>query len=156
MPRIATLTLALLAVLAPHAAVAAKERRPPPKLQVKTDQQPSAAVPGSPASLAVSLIPPDGVVLNRYPGIKIVFEASPGLRPDVPELFAGSRQPIEDPEQFYYDTKKPLRLDFVAVDGAATRRTLRGTLSYFYCVKASGFCAPGRQKIELPVKVAVD
>lgn len=156
MPRFAAVLIVLIAVFAPHADTLAKERRPAPKLQIKTSQEPSAAVPGRPVSLDVILTPPEGIVLNRYPGIKLVFESSPGLRPSSPEVFLGSREPIEDPDRFYFNAGEPLKLEVVAEKGKKTTRTLRGDLTYFYCVKASGFCAPARQKLELPVKVAAD
>ena len=33
------------------------------------------------------------------------------------------------------------------------QRHVTGTLTYFYCVKESGFCAPAKKQIELPLIV---
>ena len=54
----------------------------------------------------------------------------------------------------YFESAEPLRLK-LRLDGAAAKgkHTIEAKLSYFYCVAASGFCAPAKEILRIPVTV---
>jgi hypothetical protein len=54
----------------------------------------------------------------------------------------------------YYDRVDPLRIE-IPMDKAAKpgKHEIEAKLKYFYCVKKSGFCAPKRTTVKIPVKV---
>lgn len=122
-------------------------------LTVKVEQSPTAVSPGQTADLAIALELPKGIQLNKYPGVTLAVDKAPGFEPIEDKPFAGSREPIEDLDDFYFETFDPLRLSVTPRAGRAGKRSIDATLSYFYCVKKSGFCAPRKQKVTLNVDV---
>jgi hypothetical protein len=156
MPRLPVLIAIAAAALAPHASAAATERRPPVKLQVETSQEPSPGRLGQELEVLVRVGPPEGVELNRYPGIRLEIEDAPGFRAEERRVFLGSEKPVADPKLAYFKEIAPLRLGLVPDGAGPGTRTIRARLVYFYCVTASGFCAPGRQTLEIPVTLAAD
>jgi hypothetical protein len=57
-------------------------------------------------------------------------------------------------ETNYFTSLEPLRLRLdVQPSAAPGRHDVDAKLSYFYCVAASGYCAPGRIPIKIPLLV---
>jgi hypothetical protein len=55
---------------------------------------------------------------------------------------------------YFHGTVDPLKVSF-RVDAAATQgpHEVPAKLSYFYCVAASGYCAPAKVAVSIPVTV---
>ena len=54
----------------------------------------------------------------------------------------------------YFHAIDPLRLNISIAEGAAAgEQTVKTKLRYFYCVTESGFCAPARVTLEVPIRV---
>ena len=144
----------ILAALAPQAASSGPAKRVAVKLQVETSQEPTPAAPGAETRVSVTVGPPKGVSLNRYPGIRLKIEEAPGLKAKDREAFVGSDEPVPDPDQAYFGESETLSLRVIPERRGGTMRTIRARLTYFYCVKESGYCAPGKQTVEIPVEVS--
>lgn len=116
---------------------------------------PAATATGAERVVSVRLTPVAGVKINRYPKIKLKIDAQPGLVAAA-EASVGSAEP-PPPDQIesnYFATvdpvELPLRLDPRAGTGA---HEVKGQLTYYYCVAASGFCAPKRVSLTIPLTV---
>lgn len=144
--------LVALAAYSPHA-FAARGPVKTPDLKLTVTQSPDPAQAGREFELSIAIVPPTGITLNQYPGITLKIEKAPGLRLRDAEVFVGVRKPIEDPAEFPFKTIEPLKLYATPAPGVGSPTTLEGTLKFFYCVKASGYCAPGEMKVKIPVKL---
>ncbi len=148
------LVLAASAPLGPvPAALAGGRKKAAPRLDIKLSQEPPRVAVGETFRLSVRVVPPEGIKLNRFPGITLTIDRAPGLTLDEPTAFVGSKKPITDPDKFGFHEIPPLVLRGKVRGGRRGTRTLRGTLKFFYCVKKSGYCAPGEQDIRLPLAV---
>lgn len=153
MGRSLALVVLIAAVAAPHALALGKpENTPVMKLGVTVE--PSPARPGEAATVKISIAPPQGIALNRYPGITLRIDKAERTSLEQNEAFVGSKKPIQDVAQFAFETIDPLVLVVKPEAGGGSTRTLEGELKFFYCVKESGYCAPGTQKVKLDVPVA--
>ncbi|MDQ7005924.1 MAG: hypothetical protein Q9Q40_01685 [Acidobacteriota bacterium] len=139
----------VVAVCAPQAAPGSRKKTAP-TMGIRVEQRPAAATVGEPATVQVHVTPPDGIRLNRYPGITLEIDKADALDLSTRKAFVGSTKPINDVSKFGFETIDPLVLEFVPK--APGEHVLEGTLKYFYCVKKSGYCAPGQQRVRLPVK----
>lgn len=152
MRRIAPLIAAVLAAFAPHSEAATK--RKPPTLAIRSAQIPDPASPGKEAEVLLEISAPEGVVLNRYPGVTVKVLPGRGVAPARAEVFVGSKTPIDDPDRFYFDSPVRVRMRMRALSGPDRVRNVPAEVSFFYCVKKSGYCAPGRQSFAIPFRVA--
>jgi hypothetical protein len=144
--------LVLLALGAARSA--ARPPAEPARIQIAVT--PTAVVPGSRAEVKVDLTATPGVKINRYPKIKLVIDPRPGIARGG-DVSAGNDAPpkVDDANANYFASPiEPLKLQ-IAVDEKATRgrHELEGTLTYFYCVTESGFCAPFRAPVKIPIEV---
>ncbi len=147
------LVLAASAPLAPGPAALAGAKKAPPRMDLKLAQDPPRAAVGEDFRLSVTVVPPEGIKLNRYPGITLEIAKAPGIALSSKTAFVGSKKPITDPEKFGFHEIPPLVLRGKVEKGRAGTRYLEATLKFFYCVKKSGYCAPGEQKVRLPLYV---
>jgi hypothetical protein len=147
---LALLLLAAAAFAAGSAPTAPGAERP---AAVRVEVSPQPVAPGSKAHVTVSLSPAEGVKVNRYPKMKLVVAARPGLVSSA-EASVGddSPPPLDKTGGNYFDPVTPLTLD-LAVDKSAKSgaHEVEGQLVFYYCVTKSGFCAPQRE----PVKIAL-
>ncbi len=103
--------------------------------------------PGATGNLLVRLQPKRGIHINLKPPISIAIDSSAIIAragtPDIPkaDTFLNSSKPI----------KQPFTLTKNAKRGAAV---LKGTITYFYCSDADGWCSRFKQPFEVMVKVA--
>lgn len=104
---------------------------------------------GDGLELRLTMTPPDGVMLNRYPGITLDLEQTGDLQLDAGSYFVGSREPITDLSQAYFDEDPEIVIS--AQNRGEAQQELRGELSFFYCLKESGVCAPATQSVRLSV-----
>ncbi|MBP7149758.1 MAG: hypothetical protein KBD01_19705 [Acidobacteria bacterium] len=146
--------LALAAALAqqPLAADPVPSKTKAPRVEVKLElsQAPDPIPVGREATVKIAVTPPRGIALNQYPGITLKLDRSDALRTASNEAFVGTHEPIEDPDKFAFRRIDPLVLKVTPTRAGAE---LSGMLTFFYCVKASGFCAPGKQEVRLPLRV---
>ena len=152
--------LAVLLVLAASAplalapaALAGGRHKAPPRMDLKLAQDPPKAAVGDEFQLSVQVVHPEGIKLNRYPGITLEIAKAPGIALASKTAFVGSKKPITDPAKFGFHEIPPLVLRGKVQKGRKGTRYLEGTLKFFYCVKKSGYCAPGEQKVRLPLYV---
>lgn len=149
MRRSILLAAVLVAALAPQPSLALKPG-PAPEMKLKITQDPDPLKAGTGGVVRVLIEPPEGITLNRYPGIKLVIEKPGGVSLGSSEAFVGTTTPIENPDEFAFKKIEPLELKLTPTRAGTAE--LEGTLTFTYCVKASGFCAPAKQKIKVPVR----
>jgi hypothetical protein len=127
---------------------------PPVKWAVSV--APAAVPAGSEASATVTLVPKAGIKLNKYPKIKLQIPASAGVVDAAEGSMGNAAPPSADnlDANYYHGDVEPLIVKF-HVDAAATpgRHEVPAKLSYFYCVAASGYCAPAKIAVSIPVTV---
>jgi hypothetical protein len=155
------LSLMVLAVLCGVASARAEAVAAPSKpsgaeaVKVEIGVAPAAVPPGSAAEVTVTLSVNPGFKLNKYPRIKLAVPAVSGLVGGA-EMSSGSEAPPppDKLETNYFKTVDPLKLK-LAVDSSASRgrHDVDAKLSYFYCVAASGYCAPAKVVLKIPITV---
>jgi hypothetical protein len=127
----------------------------PPAEPAHIDLQvrPESVASGGEAQVTLRLEPKAGVKLNRYPRIKLSVPAQQQLAAKA-EISVGSDRPPDDLAQNYFDKLQPLTLTLRLAESLPPgRHEIAGQLSYNYCVPASGFCAPKRVALKIPVQV---
>jgi len=117
---------------------------------------PAAVAAGSDAAVTVKIDPKPGIKMNKYPKIKIQIPAVPGLV-DAAELSLGNSAPPPADQleaNYFHGAVDPLKIT-LHLDGHAAKgpHEIRGKLSYFYCVAASGYCAPAKAELTIPVTI---
>ncbi len=127
----------------------------PPKEPARLELSVSPASPGGEARVTVRLHPADGIKINRYPKIKLKVPGRPGLvNPADAAVGSAEPPPPERIEANYFKTVDPVELTLhVDPRAAAGRHDVSGQLSYFYCVASSGFCAPAKVAVTIPLLV---
>ena len=148
---------ALLAVGLCAVALAAPPADKPPKepARIQIDVTPEAVPAGGRASVTLQLAAKSGITINRYPKIKLTVPEQDGIA-GAAEVSIGNDgpPPADDSEANYFDTVDPLELQFDLDAGVKPgEHEFDAKLLYFYCVKKSGFCAPARVSVKIPVTV---
>ncbi len=151
--RFGIVALALMAAVSLSQAGPTRKKAATPRMKLTTVQEPQPGHPGTALVLHVSVAPPKGIKLNRYPGITLKITKAKGFKLEAKEAFVGVKEPITNPEEFGFKHIDPLTLKVVPRSGGGKTRFLEGTLKFFYCVKKSGYCAPGTQSVKIPVTV---
>ena len=125
----------------------------PAKLQLELD--PVEVFAGGETELTLLLTPIEGVKINRYPKIKLELAALDGVVAASKAMVGNDKAPPPgDSESNYFKTVDPVKLP-ITIDPNAKSGTheLEAKLTYFYCVSASGFCAPKSVPVSFAVKV---
>jgi len=136
-------------------ALAAPPPEPPP-VQVAISVAPDPAAPGGDAAVTVVLKPGPGIKLNKYPKIKLQVPASAGVVAEASGAIGTSGPPPADQleSNYYKGGVDPLVVHLTVDPQAATgKHDVPGKLSYFYCVAASGYCAPAKVNVSIPLTV---
>jgi hypothetical protein len=122
---------------------------------IQVEVAPVAVAAGESASVTVRLQPIEGVRINRYPRIRLRLEAADGISSAAETSVGNDSPPAPDKmEANYFDQVDPLSLDVVTLGGAPSgKHALSADLTYFYCVKASGFCAPKKTTVRIPLTI---
>jgi hypothetical protein len=134
---------------------AAAPAAPAEAAKVETSVAPDTVAPGGVVAITVRLVPAAGIKVNRYPKIKLQVPAQDHLVA-ASEAAVGNdaAPPAGQLEANYFKSVDPVRLEMkVSADAKPGRHVVSAKLSYFYCVAASGFCAPAKTTIEIPVTV---
>lgn len=116
---------------------------------------PETVAPGGSTQVTLTLRPIAGVKINRYPKIKFHVPAQAGLVGEaLVEVGNAAPPPPDAMETNYFKGVDPLRVDLVLDRQAPVgAHRIVAQLSYFYCVTESGFCAPARVPVSIPVAV---
>jgi len=150
---LAIVTLAVSAAgAAPDGRLAASEA--PVKVAVAVS--PEAVDAGSDTSVTVRLDPGPGIKMNKYPKIKLQIPAVPGLVDAAEQSLGNSAPPPADQldTNYFHGGVAPLTITLhLDAQAAKGRHVIRAKLSYFYCVAASGYCAPAKTELTIPVTV---
>lgn len=151
------LVLASLLLGARSLAADAPAPKSPPKepARIEIAVSPDASSPGTDAKVTLRLNPADGIKINKYPKIKLKVPGQQGLvQPGEAAIGNADPPPPDKMETNYYKTVDPVELTLhVDSKAAAGRHEVPGQLSYFYCVAASGFCAPAKVSVAIPLTV---
>jgi hypothetical protein len=138
-------------------AMAAQPPKPPAEpAKIAISVEPESVSPGGRAEATLTLAPIEGVVINRYPKITLKVAETEGLV-HAAEVAVGNDAPPPPDDKSgsnYFDEVDPVRLtlsfDEAVKSGA---HEIDGKLKYYYCVKKSGFCAPKRMTVKIPVRI---
>ena len=148
---LAVFSLAALAV--PAGAKGAGAEDDPVSMEIRVD--PKTASPGEQVRVTVQLTPNPGFKLNKYPQITLKVPEVDGVVAAA-EGAVGSKTPPppEEMDDNYFKMVDPLVVTLnLDPDLKAGRHEIVAKLKYFYCVKVSGYCAPMREEITIPVTV---
>ena len=116
---------------------------------------PTSAAPGEAVEVVVRVEPNPGIKVNRYPKMKLQVPAAVGLVGEAEASVGASEMPpLEHAEKNYYTTVDPVSVK-VSVDPKAPKGTHKvpAKFTYYYCVAASGYCAPERASLTIPLQV---
>jgi hypothetical protein len=124
------------------------------RIAISVAPQPVGA--GSDASVTIKLDPKPGIKMNKYPKIKLQVPAVPGLTGSAEQSLGNTAPPPADQldANYFHGGVDPLNVTLhVDADAAAGRHEIHAKLSYFYCVAASGYCAPAKAELTIPVTI---
>jgi hypothetical protein len=155
-----TSTAPFLAILSTLLSAGAALAGPPPgsdePIKVSVAVSPQSVGAGSEALVTVKLDPKPGIKLNKYPKIKLQIAAAPGLVGAAEQSLGNAAPPPPDQldANYFHGVIDPLKLT-VHLDEQAVKgpHEIRAKLSYFYCVAASGYCAPAKAELTIPLTV---
>lgn len=104
--------------------------------------------PGAQGTLLVSLVPKKGIHVNLIPPISITFDSTSVIS-DIGKIEIPKSSKPE-----YLEPTKPIRLSFSLSARAKNGPiTLRGTVTYFFCSDAEGWCSKFKQPFEVSLKI---
>lgn len=151
--QIVALSIAVAVASAPSG-VAAAVKPPEKPAEITVDVTPNAVTPGGEAEVTLKLDPIDGVKINRYPKIKLRVPSQEGLVAETQASIGSSTPPPPDTKTNYWDRVDPLILKLTLDEAAASgNHEIEAKLTYYFCVPASGFCAPKRVPIKIPIVI---
>ncbi len=106
--------------------------------------------------MTITLRPNAGIKLNKYPKIKVQVPGAAGLVAAAEGAIGNAAPPPADhlEANYYKGVVDPLVVT-LHVDKSAARgaHEVPAKLTYFYCVTASGYCAPAKVDVTLPLTV---
>jgi uncharacterized protein (DUF58 family) len=154
----AALTLLAAAVLA-HASLVtstlAASGLPDVDLKIQVALASSAVKAGSKSEAVVTLTPPSGIHINQYPPIRLTLENAPPVTFEPDSYKLGLDAMPDNPEKNPFEKIDPIKVRFrVAPHASDAKVAIKGKLKFYYCVKASGYCAPGTKDVTFTVPVA--
>ena len=117
---------------------------------------PAVVGAGSDATVTVKLDPKTGIKLNKYPKIKLLIPAVPGLVGAAEQSMGNPGPPPADQldSNYFHGSIDPLTITLhLDAQAAKGQHDILAKLSYFYCVAASGYCAPAKTELKIPVTV---
>ena len=136
-----------------RAAGAAGPVKEPAKIVVTTS--PDATAAGAESHVTLQLTPAPGIKINKYPKIQLKVAAQDGLVGAAAAAIGNSEPPPPDQiEGNYFKTVDPVELKLpIAASATPGKHDVAAQLVYYYCVAASGFCAPAKVPVSIPITV---
>ncbi len=153
--RPATLLGLVVTAALPFAAGSGEARPPAEPAKIRISVTPAEVARGGRAEVTLELTAAVGVKINRYPKVKLSIAPREGLVSGGEATLGNDAPPPPDQtEGNYFHGVEPIRVG-LGVDPSAApgRHELDATVTYFYCVTASGFCAPSRNSVKVPIQV---
>jgi hypothetical protein len=149
------LIVAWLALVVFGTPAVADPRPPAIPAEIAISTSPVTVEPGESVTVRLDLAPIKGVKINRYPKVKLRVPAEAGLVGESEAAVGNDKPPPADKmKSNYFDEFDGLELTLdVDPQARAGLHRLQGKLTYFYCVPASGFCAPHRTPVEIALTV---
>jgi hypothetical protein len=111
--------------------------------------KPDKLKPGSVGQLLITLKPQRGIHINLDPPLSVILDSSVALissgKIDIPRM----------KKEKFLDPTKPIGVPFTLARSLApgTRVTLKGTLTYYYCSDAEGWCSRFKQPVDIQCTV---
>ena len=122
------------------------------KINIAVPQQ--AVATGAEAEAVVSITPPAGVKLNKYPPIRVTVEGNPPIEFEQTTVKVGLDEMPENAELNHFDTIEPIHLKFkVGKHNGDGKIPIRGKVKLTYCVAKSGYCAPVTKDLSFAVPI---
>jgi hypothetical protein len=104
--------------------------------------------PGGAGTLIFTLHPKAGIHINLEPGLTITTDSSSGVT-----LYGKPKIPLEG-QTNYLDAAKPIRQSFrMPAHASSDTLTVSGTLTYYYCSDAEGWCSRFKQPFSLQIRI---
>lgn len=129
----------------------------PPKVPALwTLDGPKSVAAGETLKLSLQLEPKKGIKINQYPQISwtIKSKENPITKDVTAKLGLKSFDPNASEEDRYFKKIDPISLEITIPKNAPSgNHVMKSKLKYFYCVTASGFCAPARADVEIPITI---
>jgi hypothetical protein len=146
--------LSLIVMLA-VGALSAGPKPPENPAKLSLVVKPGVVDPGQTARLTLKVLPKDGIKINRYPKIKLTIPEVEGLVLAAEGTLGNPKPPpVDNPESNYFDDPEPLEMEMrFSPEATSGRKKIDAQVKYFYCVAKSGFCAPFKTDIKIPVTV---
>jgi len=143
------------ALFAADCATAGSPAPPAVPASFKVEVAPGSVLPGGEASVALSLSAADGVKINRYPRIRLTVPAIEGVVAAAEGSVGNDKAPPPGKmDSNYFKKVDPVELTLsIAPDAPVGNHDIPAKLTYFYCVAASGFCAPKTVPVEISVRI---
>jgi len=105
--------------------------------------------PGATGQLLITLKPQSGIHINLDPPLSVVFDSSTAFAPagklDIPAM----------KKKKFLDHTKAISVPFTLARSLTpgTTVTLKGTMTYYYCSDAEGWCSRFKQTVEIQCAV---
>lgn len=142
------LTAVALTWLAPGSPASAQNAEPVPDVRITVSTLSDTLAPGAASELRITFRPSKGFHVNAIPAMAVEFDSACVART------AGTIVIPADTATGYLNSVLPVRQPFVLAKSAGRgRATLGGTLTYYYCSDAEGWCRRERMRFVLPVSV---
>ena len=145
----------LLAFFAADGAAAGSPKPPAVPANFELEVVPVVVAPGSETTVLLQLSPVDGVKINRYPRVRLKVPGTYGLVAAVEGSIGNDKAPPPGQmESNYFKKAVPVEVTLSIDDHAPEgMHEIPAKLTYFYCVTASGFCAPKTVAVEITLRV---
>jgi hypothetical protein len=145
----------LLAFFAADGAAAGSPKPPAVPAHFELEVDPVVVAPGSETTVSLLLSPVDGVKINRYPRVRLKIPQADGLVVAAEGSVGNDKAPPPGQmEANYFKKVDPVEVK-LSIDDDAPKgmHEISANLTYFYCVAASGFCAPKTVPVEIVLRV---
>jgi hypothetical protein len=144
-----------LAFFAADGAAAGSPKPPAVPAHFELEVDPVVVAPGSETTVSLLLSPVDGVKINRYPRVRLKIPQADGLVVAAEGSVGNDKAPPPGQmEANYFKKVDPVEVK-LSIDDDAPKgmHEISANLTYFYCVAASGFCAPKTVPVEIVLRV---
>jgi hypothetical protein len=110
---------------------------------------------GAPASVAVTFTPRDpDVRVNQEPAPRLKLDPAQNILDYRPPAKTAPMAPFDPSTAHYLEPAIPYAFPVSIKPGAAKGdHRVKGSVTYFYCSKAEGWCRKGSAEVEVPVSV---
>ena len=141
-----TSVIMVLTMTSPWTMGASKAVTANPYVSCKFEVNKKSFRPGSKGELLITLTPVKGIHINLAPAITVELDSGGTI------VKRGTAQ-IPGKEKFLDVTKSIRQPFFVSPSGGPAKVAIKGTITYYYCSDAEGWCSKFKQPFELSIIV---